>query len=182
MKVSKIAGPYELERLTLDGWELVQTIANAQRVNVQRELVQDGYRKHEPNPNGYPTETWVPQQWQSSVDVVNEPLFLLVKDVDVLTREARLEAEIVGFTKECADKADKMNELLAFAEKQKELHADARKEIEMLKSACGTKDACIKQMAVQLRELERDLARVRTEIGDSRWREITSCDDRESAD
>lgn len=162
MKVTKIVRGPEVEQLTRDGWHLVYHIDTAQRFAHQGEAFRNPYSP----PYSAPTEV------KGHVGIVTDPLFALEKEQEILDREAQLEGRIsnaeVKFS-EMRDETAKLAKQLsdtqgALAVEKGKVH-DRDNEIIRLKQKHVD--------AVELnRRLEGDLAKVKNEIGEARWREI----------
>jgi len=160
MKVTKVVRSHEVEELTREGWHLVFHIDTAQRVAHHREAFPGSYNPH------------VPPEGKTVVGAITDPLFALEKDQEILTREAELAGRIgnaeVKF-REMRDEAAKLTKTLNDTQSELKIAqhscAIAHDEIEQLR-------AKNKQAGELYRKLEGDMARVRNEIGEARWREI----------
>ena len=164
MKVFKVVGPYQLEAASLDGWELVQTIASsrADKISLQTPIAVEGCNG---NNGSYPTpghvDTCYPRE---EVVQVHEPLFMVAKERDVITREEQLKVE----------KRELVEKMTALSLKSQ----NDDKDIEELKRQVKLLDINLKdkmeRMALdtnKLRKLEGDLAKVRTAVGTKAYEE-----------
>lgn len=164
MKVFKVVPHYGLEAATLDGWELVQTIASshADKVSLQTPVAVDGcngsngsYGTPGHVETGYPREEAVQ---------VHEPLFMLSKEREAISREEQLKTE----------KRELVEKMTALSLKSQ----NDDKDIEELKRQVKLLDINLKdkmeRMALdtnKLRKLEGDLAKVRTAVGTKAYEE-----------
>jgi hypothetical protein len=164
MKVYKVVGPHGLEAASLDGWELVHTIASsrADKVSLQTPIAVDGCEGSNGN---YSTpgrvETCYPRE---EVVQVHEPMFMVSKEREVITREQQLKAELQGTV-------DKMTAMSLNSQNDdrdiKDLTAKAaswEKRFEDLNKTYNETQA-------KTRKLEGDLAKVRTAVGTKAFEE-----------
>lgn len=166
MKVVKVVHAHEVEQLTREGWALVFTHANAQRIESQKILKRSaGYHDGQPQ--------WQPEQYEPFTAVLTDPLFVLEKDVDTVLREQQISERLGMCDTERIIALDKVKKLEAQIEMTKEVVAErdaalarANKAEADLRHARGASET-------RLIKLEADLAKVRKEIGEARWREVT---------
>lgn len=147
----------EIERLTREGWKFEQIIA-ASRMDIARLSTPMVI----PNTGGGGFQSHGTQELPV---IVNEPLFMLSKDMDILTRENKLQALVYNQRKELAEAQTAL--------------AAAASEIERLTSGDallrGVNQDALNALGVEQtmrRKLEVHLARVRAAIGELKFKEI----------
>lgn len=133
----------EIERLTREGWKFEQTIT-ASRMDIARLATPLVI----PNVGGGGFQS---NGIQELPVIVNEPLFMLSKDMDIITREGELQALAYNQRKELA--------------KAETALAAAAAEIQDALNALGVEQT-------MRRKLEVHLARVRAAIGELKFKEI----------
>lgn len=158
MKVYKVVTYADVERHTMDGWELDKVLGRSYATSMSCNT---------------PVPVQVPDNCYGSVSnslrdepvQVHEPLFLLFKDYDTLSKEKLLEEHIKKDVLELADLKKRIE--------QWELTAkNLQREVEVSKES--TQVACTKrdEQTVLARKLEGDIAKLRIALGDLRMKEI----------
>jgi hypothetical protein len=158
MKVYKVVGPYEVEKHTMDGWALDKVLGHSYADKVQ---CQTPVAVQVPD-NCYGGITQHPRD---EVVQVHEPLFLLVKDIEIIQKELFL-------TQEVADVRKRMEVLQVERDRweltAKNLQADLGVSKESNKIARERWD----EHSAKAQKLERDIAKLRVALGDLRMKEI----------
>jgi hypothetical protein len=160
MKVIKVVPYTEVERHTMDGWELdkVLTRSHAATIPCSTPLV-----PHACSNGGYSSGT----QYSTRDEAiqVHEPLFVLTKDLDTLKKELLLAEEIKKYVLEKADLQKQNDQWKLTAER---LQQEVLMSQESAKIAREHRDEKI----ALARKLEGDVGKIRQAIGDLRMKEI----------
>lgn len=150
----------ELEYLTQTGWELLDTR------DEERQEFGLSYSTQETAPGGYPQYV----QKQGPPVLVKRPVFVLGFGRD---EEMALLREDLRLAKQNFDDAAKIRETAMKEREAAVIRGEkAEAQVEQLKKDLDRKDANLVSTQARYRKLEADLAKLRTEIGDARWREI----------
>lgn len=164
MKVTKVVNHDQVEYLTREGWQLVFTHGNAQRIAVEPVKTREaGY-------HGGPS--WEPERYENTVATIVDPLFVLEKDTDVASREAELQEQLYAERETVGRQELMIRELQGkvFTAEQNEACNERRvKEYAEANASLREKNF---DASDKMRKLEADLAKVRKEIGEARWREV----------
>lgn len=156
MKAYKVIPARDVERSTLDGWELVQTIATsrAETVSCATPIAIEGNTGQN---GGYSTPGMVTTYPRDEIVQVNEPVFLLSKDVGAATHEEQLKNELQTLRMSMAEQR------AAFELKSTNDDRDIN---------VGDKGTRLSDAITKLHRAETALGKIRAAIGSVRYDEI----------
>ena len=158
MKVYKVVTHYELEKSTMDGWELdkVLTHSFADKVSCQVPIA-----NHVPD-GCYGNVTQYPRD---EVIQVHAPLFVLVKEKELINKEftLKLDNETLRHNLEVMIKERKQWEHTAESLQRQFIASQEANQL-----ALKHRD----EYQAQAQKLERDIAKLRIALGDLRMKEI----------
>ncbi len=159
MKAHKIVASYQLESATLDGWELVRSISitRMEKMSCTTPIATPGNTNY--NTPGVTT------MMRDEVMRVNEPVFLLSKDTEIVNREAMLQMELQATKEQIAPLKLKSDNDDKDLKQLREAHDAAQTRLRDVSQE-------VLDARTKIRQLEGDLARLRTAIGTVRFDEI----------
>lgn len=158
MKVYKVVSYTEVEKFTMDGWELDKVLGRSYATSMSCQT---------------PVSVAVPDGCYGNVNThlrdepvqVHEPLFLLTKDLDVVQKEMALATQLSEVT-------GRVKELEEGREQRKKrfdaLGADLKSSKEETAKFIKERD----NRSAVARKLEDDIGKIRTALGDLRMKEI----------
>lgn len=168
MKAYKVIPARDVERSTLDGWELVQTIATsrAETVSCATPIAIEGNTGQN---GGYSTPGMVTTYPRDEIVQVNEPVFLLSKDVGAATHEEQLKNELQTLRTSMAEQR------AAFELKSTNDDRDIKtltERVATLDLNVGDKGTRLSDAITKLHRAETALGKIRAAIGSVRYDEI----------
>ncbi len=160
MKVYKAIGPFYLESSTKDGWTLEQTLPTSRYEKVQCDTPLALFnRRDDYNSTQHTT---LPRD---ELVQVNEPIFIMSKDSDAISREE----ELMKLLSEANDKVKLANVRHTLDERDMALLNTKASSLEETKTELQAK---LGSEQTARRQMENHLAKIRTAIGTVRYDEI----------
>ena len=158
MKVYKVVGPYEVEKHTMDGWALDKVLGHSYADKVQCQT---------PVSSQVPDNCYggITQHPRDEVVQVHEPMFLLVKDLELIQKETMLTDEVADLKKKLELKQKERDQWEKTSEK-------LQREVESNKDANAIARSRWDEYQAKAQKLERDIAKLRVALGDLRMKEI----------
>jgi len=161
MKVIKTCYGDDVEFLTSTGWVLIATHVMAERFVEHRHIVKEaGYREGMSN--------YQPAEYKTEAAVLADPMFVLEKDSEVISRESELIAQVNQAMETERNQAKMIHDLQQKVFQAEQNQAVAERSLESWKADYRV----ARERIVKLEKLEGDLAKIRKEIGEARWREV----------
>lgn len=166
MKIHAVIRAFEVEPRTRDGWTLVQAMpaSNYEKVLCDTPIPVEGYDGNA-NSGSYGSAGTVQHTNREELVQVHEPVFLVAKELEVISREE-------GLKKELQDEKDKVK----LAEQR---HANDTRDMGLLTTKASSLEETKTVLQTQLsteqtlrRKLEADLGKIRLAIGMTRYDEI----------
>ena len=161
MKIYKAIAPYYLESSTRDGWVLEQTLPTSRYEKVQCETPLALFPKRDDNYNSL-QQTTMPRD---ELVQVNEPIFIMSKDSDVISREE----ELMKLLSEANDKVKLADERHKLDERDQKDLSSKVENLEAVRTDLQTK---LGTEQTSRRAMENHLSKIRTAIGTVRYDEI----------
>lgn len=158
MKVYKVVGPYEVEKHTMDGWALDKVLGHSYADKIQCQT---------PVSSQVPDNCYggVSSHPRDEVVQVHEPLFLLVKDLELIQKEVMLTDEVTDLKKKLELKQkerDQWEQAAGRFNSERQSAVESRRLLD---------EMLVKEQASK-QKLEKDIGKLRVAIGDLRMKEI----------
>lgn len=170
-EIVKVVNHEVVEQLTREGWRLTELLANASEPHFTNTLIRPA--------GNDPNHCWQPEVYSVTTIAVTRPLFVMRKDVEIISREDALAAQ---YLHSCKELEETRKEGQTFKREAESANSAKNNALEQKSMAETQRNNALKDVQKQKdinEEHKKLIDRVRREIGDAKWRELegshTSC-------